>query len=553
MSDSATNFTGDLRVPHIEESTNGYPVDVDKVVVGGVTYYRQRVSVADTVGLTDTQLRASAVPTSFSDSANFDAFSRLRTSPPNVIFDSTLEYGIPEDWVQTVTGAATITYLPNERSADLTVASGETARTRTKNHFRYTPGQSMLFFMTGVMGQSANTTRSIGYFDDENGLGFRHNGTTAGIFKRSFTSGSAVDTFVAQADWNIDKLDGTGPSGVTVDWTKTQIFVIDFQWLGVGRIRYGLDLDGQIRLVHETFHANNETTVYMTNANLHMTYEIISTTGTGTLKHICCCLMTEGGTSVITEDHADAIASGRYAGGNSAPILGYLANVPAGSGWNDLCSLGVAIIPLPAAGGVTMEVVSASVNDAAGTGTGIRTVEIHGLDANWDEQDEQITMNGTTAVASTKTWLRINFLHALTTGSLGVSAGNITIQGTGAGTAYCRIRAGGNASNQALYSVPRRKEASIEGWTIASVVDDKSVFGKIALRANVDWKSRDTLVGTFLYQKELVIAETTGHFIFAPHLAFPPMCDIKISAEKLAGGVKNLVATGNFTVVTRYL
>ena len=74
--------------------------------------------------------------------------------------------------------------------------------------------------------------------------------------RRTFVSGSAVDADeIAQSDWNTDKLDGTGPSGIILDESKAQILWWDFEWLGVGTVRCGFVIDGLFRTCHVFNHA----------------------------------------------------------------------------------------------------------------------------------------------------------------------------------------------------------------------------------------------------------------------------------------------------------
>lgn len=112
-----------------------------------------------------------------------------------------------------------------------------------------------------------------------------------------------VNTEVAQASWNLDKLDGTGKSGITLDITKSQIFMADIEWLGVGRVRMGFVIDGKIIYVHEFLNANSISTTYMSTANLPVRYEVIANgavTGSHTMKCICSQISSEGGASEIS-------------------------------------------------------------------------------------------------------------------------------------------------------------------------------------------------------------------------------------------------------------
>ncbi len=91
-------------------------------------------------------------------------------------------------------------------------------------------------------------------------------------------------------------MDGTGISGVQIDVTKTQIFIVDLEWLGVGRVRCGFVMEGKIFYMHQFLHANRETEVYMTRASLPVRYQITGgATGSGTLKMICATVISEGG------------------------------------------------------------------------------------------------------------------------------------------------------------------------------------------------------------------------------------------------------------------
>jgi hypothetical protein len=98
-----------------------------------------------------------------------------------------------------------------------------------------------------------------------------------------------------QAQWNLDKMDGSGPSGVTLDFSKSQIFMFDYEWLGVGRVRCGFNVNGKNYYCHEFLNANNINGTYITDPNLPVRHEIRSVGGLGSMKTICCSVMSEGG------------------------------------------------------------------------------------------------------------------------------------------------------------------------------------------------------------------------------------------------------------------
>lgn len=231
-----------------------------------------------------------------------DAFGRLRISTPFTLFDSSLKYHDNEfKWDTQLSGSASKTYKINESSIDLAVtANGDQVIRETKTVFSYQPGKSLLILNTFVMtAPTVGLRQRVGYFGAQNGVYFSTEGITKYLTIRKYISGTVDDVseHVAQSDWNVDKLDGTGPSGIILDVTKSQIFWIDIEWLGVGSVRCGFVINGQFIISHIFHHANQPgfNTVYMTSATLPCRYEITSTGAAGILKQICTSVMSEGG------------------------------------------------------------------------------------------------------------------------------------------------------------------------------------------------------------------------------------------------------------------
>ena len=232
---------------------------------------------------------------------NVDAFGRLRISQPMTLFDSSHRFNDNNLWAASITGTAASTFNANEGLVNLTVgsASGDEIVRETIKVFAYQPGKSLLAMSTFVMGTAnANLRQRVGYFGAANGIYFERDGTTLYMVERSSVSGSVVNTRVAQANWNQDKLDGTGPSGITLDATKAQIFFTDIEWLGVGTVRTGFVINGMFIPVHSFHHANISSTTYITTGSLPLRYEMTNTGSTGsssTLKQICSTVISEGG------------------------------------------------------------------------------------------------------------------------------------------------------------------------------------------------------------------------------------------------------------------
>jgi hypothetical protein len=143
-----------------------------------------------------------------------------------------------------------------------------------------------------------NLRQRVGYYGTQNGYYLELNNTTVSFVERSFVTGSVVNTPVAKASWNIDPMDGSGPSGVTLDLTKAQILFMDLEWLGVGTVRIGFVINGNFYVCHKFHHANIIASTYITTASLPLRYEITNTGATisaSTLKQICSTVLSEGG------------------------------------------------------------------------------------------------------------------------------------------------------------------------------------------------------------------------------------------------------------------
>jgi hypothetical protein len=230
-----------------------------------------------------------------------DAFGRGRTSQPLTLFDSSFRYRDNGLWSTSNTAGTTVAFNANNGLMDLTLPVTDQAEIvrETEKVFAYQPGKSLLALNTFVMNQpKTNLRQRVGYFGAQNGIFLELEGSTVYFVKRSFVNGSVVDTKVAQSGWSIDKLDGAGPSLLTLDITKAQIFWTDIEWLGVGTVRCGFAINGQFIHCHSFHHSNLIASTYMTTASLPLRYEIKNTGTTAsasTLKQICSTVISEGG------------------------------------------------------------------------------------------------------------------------------------------------------------------------------------------------------------------------------------------------------------------
>jgi hypothetical protein len=231
-----------------------------------------------------------------------DAFGRLRISEPYTLGDYKHLYGLDPNFLDITANGGNITFQTDQACARLatTTTANSSAIHQTKFYHQYMPGKSQLIYTTfNLYAATPGVTKRSGYYDNDNGVIFQQDGDgTLKFIIRTNTSGSPVDAeIVSQANWNVDKCNGTGPSGFNLDITKTQILFIELQWLGVGRVRVGFVHAGNFVVAHEFYHDNVLSVVYMSNPNLPVRCEIVSSGSNPAayFDQICSTVLSEGG------------------------------------------------------------------------------------------------------------------------------------------------------------------------------------------------------------------------------------------------------------------
>jgi len=250
-----------------------------------------------------------------SNDSLYDAFGKLRVSNPYTIIDIKFPYTYPSqsysteyvnnsemictdassgDYTQTTTGNGLRTISVNNKAAGY-------FKNQSRKYCNYQPGKSLLVLCSGVinagvvagLASQTNVSTRIGFFDDNNGFYFEFDSTNMKVCYKN----SGVITTIPQTSWNLDTMNGNGTSSLNLDFTKTQLFVIDFEWLGVGRIRYGFYAFGKINYCHQITNLNSLTGPYMPSANLPIRYELegVGAGSTGALIQICSTVISEGG------------------------------------------------------------------------------------------------------------------------------------------------------------------------------------------------------------------------------------------------------------------
>lgn len=259
-----------------------------------------------------------------------DAFDRERISDNFTLGDYKNIYTLDPQCLTKTVGGAAVNFISNECCARLSTstANNDLAIFQSRMYHPYQPGKSQ-YIMTSfnLHNGESNVRKRVGYFDDENGVFLELTENGVSINLRSSASGTPTTTTVNQSNWNVDPLNGVGPSKKTLDLSKTQLMFIDFQWLGVGSIRVGFAIDGDHIIAHRfKSNANFLTTVYMSNPSLPIRSEIANTgalTTTAMMDHICSTVISEGGYVEVGTDYSilSGIRTISAGVGNSLPMI----------------------------------------------------------------------------------------------------------------------------------------------------------------------------------------------------------------------------------------
>jgi hypothetical protein len=276
-----------------------------------------------------------------------DAFGKLRVSNPTTLLDlrfpgqNTGSESYLKNNLQ-ICSDSSGNYNGSYSDSKLIVSASGAGYyiSQSRNYCNYQPGKSLLFMGSGVLypGINGYTTR-IGYFNNEypsgntlivyNGLYFQH---SEGVYSVNIAS-SSTTTSTNQSLWNIDKMDGTGTSGLNLNFTKAQLFVIDMEWLSVGRVRFGFYAYGRIQYCHQVTNINSLIQPYTTSINLPICYSIHNNNNTLSLANnftqICATVISEGGYTPLGKEFSvsNGTTSISIQGGIEEPILFLRGNI----------------------------------------------------------------------------------------------------------------------------------------------------------------------------------------------------------------------------------
>lgn len=241
------------------------------------------------------------VRSAFANDYTTTSLGTLRVAESQNVFESLFSFNKqPLIWDEVLTLGGTSTFNAVTNSVDMTVptTSGASVVRQIYRRVRYNPSRTVQVLMAGTIGAGkANVRKRIGQFDTEDGVFFEIDGTTAYVVRRSSTSGVVVDTRTAQASWNIDRFDGTGPSGIVIDFSKHQLFFMQYAFQGFGDVAYGFYSNGRVLFCHRETIANVSAVPSLRTAHLPARVEITNTgisASPTTLSYNSFCVKHEG-------------------------------------------------------------------------------------------------------------------------------------------------------------------------------------------------------------------------------------------------------------------
>lgn len=265
-------------------------------------------------------------PSTFDYSKEFslDAFGKLRVSEPLTLLELKFQGQITgsQDFLSNTMLICndSLGSFSSDTSGNgyLTITGTDTGHyiSQSRKFTVYQPGKSLLLMFTGILAPNNggetyinNFVGRIGYYSNYptynidntipyNGLYFQYDASGCSI---NLCNKGTITTYL-QSQWNLDTMDGNGPSGINLNFFKAQLFTFDLEWLSIGRIRFGFFAYGRVYYCHQITNINTLVEPYTSNINLSIRYELIGTGTSGNtaeIKQICSTVISEGGYNPI--------------------------------------------------------------------------------------------------------------------------------------------------------------------------------------------------------------------------------------------------------------
>lgn len=215
-----------------------------------------------------------AANVSFSEGQpSLSSFGGLIVNEPTTTRQYVYAYdGLPNEFYSTSGVDGNFTYNADQRSVTLDTggtASGSFVKRVSHYYHPYQPGTMSRILQSVLCGDTgkADVVRRWGLFDDDNGLFWELDGTNLYVVIRSNATGSVVDTRVIQSDFNRDKLDGSTNFNINID--QMNLYWIDYQWLGVGVVRFGVYSENGQKITAHIFENPNSAVVPYTRQGVY--------------------------------------------------------------------------------------------------------------------------------------------------------------------------------------------------------------------------------------------------------------------------------------------
>ncbi len=287
---------------------------VDALANGG--YYSLPATGAAELGAIETSNAAIQAATEASaaslaaieskENIKLDVAGKVQTASIETDIDVKFRYDKqPLLFDEVLSGAATSVHEPDNSSILLTVsANNQYVIRQSFERFNYQSGKPKVGTFTFVnIAPQSGVIKRVGLYNG--GITAPYNVTDGVYLESDGTDVKVCAAFlgvvfsVNQSAWT-DKLDGTGASGVTVDWVQSQILTIEYLWLGYGPIRFSLLVGDEVINFHTINNGANTAAIpYMSSPNQPIRYEIRSTGGAGTFKQTCTTVGTSGGRDLL--------------------------------------------------------------------------------------------------------------------------------------------------------------------------------------------------------------------------------------------------------------
>jgi hypothetical protein len=315
--------------------------------IGGAKYQRIKlIHGADGTNAGDVAI-GNPLPIRVATDTVFGEVSIAQVSP---LFQADFVYGINTRKFSTATtGSGTVSSSASLATVSTTAASSSSGTLSSLRPLRYRPGVGALARFTAMFTTGAtNSQQEAGMGTSAEGLFFGYNGTTFGICRRRGSS----DTWTAQASWNVDVMNGSGSSGMTLDPTKLNVFQIRYQYLGAGAIEFFVEnpATGRMVLVHRVQFANNNTATSLLNPSLPIRWHAVNTTNATSISvsGASCMLALEGEnkltgvtwsrahtkSAVTTETSVLAIRMATTLNGSTSQVIAKVASIGAAMSLN---------------------------------------------------------------------------------------------------------------------------------------------------------------------------------------------------------------------------